>query len=901
MSDMMGFFFRDWNLKYVVEYERREDIRHRIAKTVGLGVKGNDKLAFACYQTIISEIMKELTDKERRGYTIQAEKWNQIGAPTLVKSQTAKSRAHKIMSTFTNRCQEKLAMEVMILYSYHTPAREVEVFMAKTETEVKLSKMFPKFITHNCKPFREYCQIAIDGKVNLIPPGMGGRNKKCPDNVQLAHNPEGCPVILAELGKGQGRLAVILWDYLNMIWGESIHMYIDETWLPSSRKITDPSKMHYKDLKEMLEKIRDTPSNKLDFRVGRNTRKVEKQMRTRGRRKKVKVKDQVVQPTESDRVDDLSETLEKFQDETDWELAQNGSGDDENSQEPTRSQGKKKRQAAVQDVIEVGMTSKAKGKMKVQEDPYNSEHMDWELCCHGSPDKDKRNAKCQGKRKEIVAMFSDIDSDVSAPANKKAQPLPVKKTPAGMSKMDKGKAKQRSTPQMALVNDSLGTDKGKQPIRFPSDEDSPSEVPSVKPEGRISCRALIESSEESKGEPAMPGATPVNRVIPHPKPCPLANSAMVRQLKEEADNATSQAQENGEAVSIPALLTPEPGLIVHEVFDESPVQTREDGEESDPDEPLKKKQHTTQVPLSSLSFNFFSLAITNASSPEQGPLKRIKGATPKKLPLLATEQQLWIHSVDKIQKLIGECKPPRILVITLSLEIELTDASPELSRVSNDDPRVDSHPRFKQICKQPIPGAERTNLGESRWWEPNFLAEDDWVLAVLASRDFNGKLLYDAPYPIDDDTPSILDAPEASTSTQSPATGPTSSTSTLKVGPPRGVKVSDGSLINPLLPTALTVPPSVPAILPQPPAVALPTCSKSIDKGKQRAEPVPEEVEVEALAGTDDKVDGSASEGSEFAEDDGERPNRGEFEDEGRDEVGEVSSGPVKAKAALGR
>ncbi|KDQ56932.1 hypothetical protein JAAARDRAFT_194129 [Jaapia argillacea MUCL 33604] len=576
MSDMMGFFFRDWNLKYVVKYERREDIRRRIAETVGPEVKGNDKRAFTCYQTVVSEIMKELTDKERRGYTIQAEKWNQIGAPALVKSQTAESRAHKIMSAFANHCQEKLAMEVMILYSYRTPAGEVEVFVAETKTEVKLSKMFPKFITQNCKPFREYCQIAIDGKVDLIPPGMGGRNKKCPDNVQLTHNPEGRPVIPAELGKGQGRLAVILQDYLNMIWGgtlvtgnegESVpwakltrdpQMYIDETWLPSSGKVTDPSKMHYKDLKEMLEKIRDTPSDKFDFTVGGNTRKVEKQTRTRGRRKKVKVKDQVVHPTEFDRVDDQSETLEKLQDETDWELAQNGSGDDENGRESTRSQGKKKRRAAIQDVIEVGMTSKAKGKMKAREDPYDSEHTDWELRHHGSPDEDKRNTERQGKRNEIVAMFSDIDSDSSTPANKKGQPPQVKKTPAGMSKMNKGKAKQKSTPQTALVDDSPGTDKGKQPIKFPSDDNLLSGVPSGR---RLSRQARIESSEESESEPATPVATPVTKLITRPKPRPLANSAMARRLKEEADNATSQAQEKGKAVFVPALPTPEPESI----------------------------------------------------------------------------------------------------------------------------------------------------------------------------------------------------------------------------------------------------------------------------------------------------------------------------------------------------
>ncbi|KDQ50191.1 hypothetical protein JAAARDRAFT_200193 [Jaapia argillacea MUCL 33604] len=426
-------------------------------------------------------------------------------------------------------------------------------------------------------------------------------------------------------------------------------MYIDETWLPSSGKVTDPSKMHYKDLKEMLEKIRDTPSDKFDFKVGGNTRKVEKQTSTRGRRKKVKVKDRVVPPTEFDRVDDPSETLEKLQDgkakrskarsrkqkpdlrsdtdETDWELAQNGSGVDENSLESTRSQGKKKHQAAVQDVIEVGMTSKAKGKMKAKEDLYDSEHTDWELRRHGSPDEDKRNTECEGKRNEIVAMFSDIDSDSSTPANKKGQPPQVKKTPAGMSKMNKGKAKQKLTPWTALVDDLPGTeaDKGKQPIKFPSDDNLPSEVPSGK---QLSRQARIESSEESESEPATPVATPVTTLITRPKPRPLANLAMVRWLKEEAgktcDNATSQAQENGKAVFVPALPTPKPESMkslmrVPSKLKVQPVKKRprvEDGEECDPDEPLKKKQHTSQVPLS-----------------KKGPPKHIKGVVPKTLPV----------------------------------------------------------------------------------------------------------------------------------------------------------------------------------------------------------------------------------------------------------------------------
>ncbi|KDQ56930.1 hypothetical protein JAAARDRAFT_194127 [Jaapia argillacea MUCL 33604] len=273
--------------------------------------------------------------------------------------------------------------------------------------------------------------------------------------------------------------------------------------------------------------------------------------------------------------------------------------------------------------------------------------------------------------------------------------------------------------------------------------------------------------------------------------------------------------------------------------------------------------------------------------------------------LLATEQKLWIRCIDKIQNIVGERKQPRIPAIALSLEIELTDPSPDLSRVSIDDPHLEGHPQFRQTCREPILGAEGMNVSENRWWEPNFVAVDGWVSAVLASKEFDGKLLYDAPYPINNDTPGVPDAPAASTSTQSPPTGPTSSTSTLKVGPPQGVKLGHQSSTSPLLPTALSLPPSAPVILPppsidssQPPPVALSTCSKSTDKGKQRQEPVPEEVEVDAPAGSDEE---SGSDGSEFVEDDGERPNCGELEDEGRDGVGEVSSGPVKAKTASTR
>ncbi|KDQ50193.1 hypothetical protein JAAARDRAFT_200195 [Jaapia argillacea MUCL 33604] len=242
--------------------------------------------------------------------------------------------------------------------------------------------------------------------------------------------------------------------------------------------------------------------------------------------------------------------------------------------------------------------------------------------------------------------------------------------------------------------------------------------------------------------------------------------------------------------------------------------------------------------------------------------------------LLAAEQQLWMCCIEKIQKIVGEWKQPRIPVIALSLEIELTNPSPDLSRVSINDPRLESHPQFRPTSRKPILGAEGMNVSENRWWEPNFVAVDGWVLVVLASKEFDGNLLYDAPYPIDDDTPSVPDAPEASTSTQSPPTGPTSSTSALKVGPPRGIKLDHQSSTSPLLPTALSLSPSAPVILPPP----------SVDSSQPPPVPVPEEVEVDAPVGSDEEL---GLDGSEFVDNDGERPNRGELEDEGRDEVGE--------------
>ncbi|KDQ64020.1 hypothetical protein JAAARDRAFT_187401 [Jaapia argillacea MUCL 33604] len=231
--------------------------------------------------------------------------------------------------------------------------------------------------------------------------------------------------------------------------------------------------------------------------------------------------------------------------------------------------------------------------------------------------------------------------------------------------------------------------------------------------------------------------------------------------------------------------------------------------------------------------------------------------------LLAAEQQLWICCVEKIQKIVGEWKRPQIPVITLSLEIELTNPSPDLSRVSINDPHLESHLRFRPTCREPILGVEGMNVSKNRWWEPNFVAVDGWVSVVLASKEFDGNLLsFQMPW-----------------------------RHQLRLNHHQLDQPIQLLLSNPLLPTALSLPPSTPVILPppsidssQPPPVALSTRSKSTDKGKQRQEPVPEEVEVDAPVGNDEE---SGSDGSEFVDNDGERPDRGELEDEGRDGVGE--------------
>lgn len=77
---------RVWTLKSVVEHELRDDIRGVIEQIVGPGVKHNSPEAFQHYQGAVSEVMHGLTDRERETYSIQAERWNQIGAPTEVKA-----------------------------------------------------------------------------------------------------------------------------------------------------------------------------------------------------------------------------------------------------------------------------------------------------------------------------------------------------------------------------------------------------------------------------------------------------------------------------------------------------------------------------------------------------------------------------------------------------------------------------------------------------------------------------------------------------------------------------------------------------------------------------------------------------------------------------------------------
>ncbi|KDQ65228.1 hypothetical protein JAAARDRAFT_188473 [Jaapia argillacea MUCL 33604] len=129
VKDAMGMWFRDWNLKSVVEFKKQHEIQAGIAELVGRGVKGNEKSSFICYQTVISAIMKDLSNKEREKFSLQAAKWNHLRAPAVVKSQVAEKCGHKMMVSYANRCWEKLGIEVVILYGFRTPGGQVEAYV----------------------------------------------------------------------------------------------------------------------------------------------------------------------------------------------------------------------------------------------------------------------------------------------------------------------------------------------------------------------------------------------------------------------------------------------------------------------------------------------------------------------------------------------------------------------------------------------------------------------------------------------------------------------------------------------------------------------------------------------------------------------------------------------------
>ncbi|KDQ52385.1 hypothetical protein JAAARDRAFT_198305 [Jaapia argillacea MUCL 33604] len=213
--------------------------------------------------------MKDLSNKEREKFSLQAAKWNHLRAPAVVKSQVAEKRSHKMMVSYVNQCWDKQV--------------EAYVFL----------KLYLKFLYKNCKPFLKFCNIKINGEADLIPMGTSGRNKKCKENLQLSKTEEGQPKIPNPLGTGAGQIAVIMRDYMSGVYalamGKDIPVpwaevtanpksFFRKKWLPKSKHITNPSKMHLSDMVEMLEKICDDPGDSFEFKVGNGRRRKEEQL-----------------------------------------------------------------------------------------------------------------------------------------------------------------------------------------------------------------------------------------------------------------------------------------------------------------------------------------------------------------------------------------------------------------------------------------------------------------------------------------------------------------------------------------------------------------------------------------------------------------------------------------------
>ncbi|KDQ49423.1 hypothetical protein JAAARDRAFT_200860 [Jaapia argillacea MUCL 33604] len=222
VEDAMGMWFRDWTLKSVVEFERKDEIRERIP---------------------VSDVMRELSNKEQEKFALQASKWNDLGAPAVVKSQLAEKRVHKMMVSYVNRCRDKLGIEVVILYGFRTPTGQVEAYVTNSNSPKCFSKVYPKFLSENCKPFLDFCNITINGEVEPIPEGAAGRNKK-----SLAVGKD-VPVPWVEVAVNP-------------------ETFFHKKWLPRSKCITDPSKMHLADMVEILERIHDDPADSFNFTVG---------------------------------------------------------------------------------------------------------------------------------------------------------------------------------------------------------------------------------------------------------------------------------------------------------------------------------------------------------------------------------------------------------------------------------------------------------------------------------------------------------------------------------------------------------------------------------------------------------------------------------------------------------
>ncbi|KDQ64010.1 hypothetical protein JAAARDRAFT_187395 [Jaapia argillacea MUCL 33604] len=258
IEEIMGTFLREWSLKMVVEYECRGEIQDHITKIVGPGVKRNSPESFKHYQTVVSAIMNKLSNMEHKVYSAKAQKWNELGALPIVKSKT--------------------------------PEGNVEVFVTKTDSNIPFSKMFPKFLSENCKLFCDYCNITINSNLNLIPAGAEGRNKKCPKDLQLQYEVAyksgkvgSCDARLFECTMATGVEGdKVPWSLVS----KNPKAYIDKHFLPNSGILCDPSHLHVANMQQLLRRIQDGPEDDFDFKIERRFGHEGKQKRGTNKGKK---------------------------------------------------------------------------------------------------------------------------------------------------------------------------------------------------------------------------------------------------------------------------------------------------------------------------------------------------------------------------------------------------------------------------------------------------------------------------------------------------------------------------------------------------------------------------------------------------------------------------------------